>query len=548
MSACCPSLPEIASGSSADSQTGIQDHQPVRGENADCFMATANNPTGKHDDATENVKNRIDNTSIPVSASGKVDVTFKMQQFPAGSPGLRIPTDWSMTDSNTGAPVTFVAHPTDPITFTSSGATARLRGTFYGADLEKVFKVIVTASDGTEIDVRGYNFVGVINDAKNNIQLIHPLPGAIITSRFSLERVHPVTKVVKPHFGCDFAFGDKSVANVVAAADGEVVFTGFEDKGAGNYVKINHKNGNGTHLCTTVYMHLAKIFVAVGQKVPAGQAIGLEGNTGIGTGAHLHFECRLPNGTKVDPEPYIRGSVTSAAVTNPDNSADPTSLETKTNDAVLTPEAVQARQTCAPFGPGYPNDQTPVPAPVPTPPSADVFEQAWALTMDTEVIGWSATPPTNPDTLAGLIETKPQRRNCGYVNHPADPGGVTKFGIAQKFNKGISVDQVDYAKSRDAGYTSFWNGKKPSTLATTKPGSAIAVFNFGFLCGLGGVNTILNMANIDSLDDESSIDAICDAARDYLLGKVVADPGKQAFKNGWMARVEKVRMYCKSVL
>ena len=507
-------------------------------------MATANNPTGKHNDATGNVANKIDTNTIMPNAQGKVNVTFRMQKVDPSTPGLRTPTSWTMVDAATGAPWAVTG-----VTFTSNGDTATLVGTFTGADLGKTYKVVVAALDGTgEIDNRGYNFAATQSSPSDSIQFIHPLPGSRVTSRFSLARADPTgSGVIKPHGGCDFAYAGGATKDVLAAADGEVVFTGFEANGAGNYVKVKHLNASGKHLCTTVYMHLDKIYVAEGQKLPAGQAVGKEGNTGHGTGAHLHFECRLPNNTKIDPEPLIRGSLDVARQTNPDNSAVESSVETRTSDAVLTPENVEAKQSCAAFGPGYPNNQTAAPPPVTAPNSTDPYELAWALTMKTEVIGWTSTPPTEQDTLDGKIDTRPQRRACGYVDHPSDPGGVTKFGIAQRFNKSISVPTVDYTTSRNIGYSSFWNGKTPSSLVGTKPRTAIAVFNIGFLCGVGGANKIIANANIGSKNDLESLDAVCDAMREYLLGKVANDPGKAVFKNGWMARAETVRSYCKAV-
>lgn len=541
---CCPPSPAESRAAAADSGSDIQDHQPVRGETAECFMATATNPTGKHDDATDNVLNKIDTSTIMPNADGSVNVTFRMQSFPAGTAGLRTPTTWTMTDLATGA-----AWAVPGVTFTSNGATATLSGTFSDADSKKTYKVVVAASDGSEIDNRGYNFAASKSSASDSIQFVNPLPGGRVTSRFSLTRKHPVTGVVKPHGGCDFSTPGAATKDVVAAADGEVVFTGFEARGAGNYVKIKHLNASGKHLCTTVYMHLDKIYVTEGQKVPAGQAIGKEGNTGTGTAAHLHFECRLPNNSKIDPEPLIRGTLEVARQTDPSNQPVPGSVETRTSNAVLTPENVDAKQSCANFGPAYPNTETaePQPPPPPVTSSSDPFELAWQLTMETEVIGWGSTPPTLQSTLDGEIRNKTERRACGFVDHPNDPGGVTKFGIAQRFNKGVSVPEINYEKSRSLGYALFWNGKKPGNIAAAKPRTAIAFFNIGYLCGLGGLDTIIRNANITALNDVQSVDAICNSMRDYLLGKVAASPGKAAFQKGWMARVETVRSFCKSV-
>jgi len=541
MAGCCPKPPVVVQGAGADRATGIQDNQPLPGETADCFMATANNPTGMHHDATGNVANKIDTTSISLNSAGNVDTTFKLQSLPAGE--QRTPTSWSIRYAESTEIPTWSG-----VAFTSAGPTARLFGVFSAPNLGKTFKIVVSASDAAGlIDKRGYTFSPAIGSKSSSIQFIHPLPGSVVTSRFSIARLHPNDKIVKPHKGCDFAYKGGKLGPVLAAADGEVVFKGVEPRGAGNYIKIKHVNAAGEHLCTTVYMHLDTMLVAQNQKVIAGQVIGQEGNTGHGTGAHLHFECRLPNDTRIDPEPLIRGSLAVAQRTNADNSADPTSLETRTSDAVLTPENARARSGgCAPFGPGYPNtvDAVPITA---APATTDLFELAWALTMATEVIAWQATPPTDQEVSDGLISTKTQRRKVGYVNHPKDPGGETKFGIAQVFNKNIKVTDVKYQQARDAGYSSFWNGKRPSALAQDKPRTAIAIFNIGFLCGLGGANTILTRANISALSDVESVDAVCNSMKAYLLGKVEKAPSKAAFKAGWLRRVEQVRSYCKSL-
>jgi len=87
---------------------------------------------------------------------------------------------------------------------------------------------------------------------------------------------------------------------VLAAAPGKIIIAGWVS-GYGNYVAIDHGGG-----ISTGYGHLSQIFVAVGQDVQRGQALGASGNTGRSTGPHLIFEVRR-DGTPIDPNPFLGG-------------------------------------------------------------------------------------------------------------------------------------------------------------------------------------------------------------------------------------------------
>ena len=97
------------------------------------------------------------------------------------------------------------------------------------------------------------------------------------------------------HPGIDI--GILRVLTVRAAAPGRVVRVGtprgFE--GYGNLVAVNVGGGY-----LTLYAHLARWRVRVGQEVAAGQRIGVAGCTGWCTGTHLHFEVRY-RGYAVNP-------------------------------------------------------------------------------------------------------------------------------------------------------------------------------------------------------------------------------------------------------
>lgn len=75
---------------------------------------------------------------------------------------------------------------------------------------------------------------------------------------------------------------------IYAAFDGKVRVKQFERRGYGYYLVIRHVNG-----LETVYGHLSGFLVEENDFVHSGDPIGLAGNTGRSTGAHLHFETRF---------------------------------------------------------------------------------------------------------------------------------------------------------------------------------------------------------------------------------------------------------------
>jgi LysM repeat protein len=85
-----------------------------------------------------------------------------------------------------------------------------------------------------------------------------------------------------------------------AADSGTVTRVQYGRTGYGYNVIINHGGG-----IQTLYGHMSRIDVVVGQSVEKGEVIGAEGSTGRSTGPHLHFEVRI-NGTQVNPLGYIR--------------------------------------------------------------------------------------------------------------------------------------------------------------------------------------------------------------------------------------------------
>jgi LysM repeat protein len=92
----------------------------------------------------------------------------------------------------------------------------------------------------------------------------------------------------------------RAVGTPVKAADnGYIVAAGWSNDGYGNRIVINHGNGY-----QTLYGHLSKIFVKIGDSVGRGAEIGQMGSTGRSTGPHLHFEISK-NGVRINPISFL---------------------------------------------------------------------------------------------------------------------------------------------------------------------------------------------------------------------------------------------------
>lgn len=87
---------------------------------------------------------------------------------------------------------------------------------------------------------------------------------------------------------------------IVASTSGTVIFAGGNPGVSyGLYVIVRSSDG-----VETLYAHLSEIYVAQGQTVAQGEALGIVGCTGYCTGTHLHFEM-LVNGVRVNPLDYL---------------------------------------------------------------------------------------------------------------------------------------------------------------------------------------------------------------------------------------------------
>jgi len=512
---CCPSVTSSSPQSAQNSGQSGRESDILPGESAECYSARTGNMSGLQDDATANVLEKIANNSIPISASASTNVQFKLSE---GSTKTATSWTWIMAD---GSAVS------SNVQLTSSGLLA---GTFDSTTHGKSFSVIVTAKDssGTIIDSKGFSFSPTISDTKTGISLISPLPGAIVNSKFG-PRMHPIQQVMKCHTGIDMVYKPKKSGDVVAAADGEVIFAGGDRaSGYGLRVQIKHTTATGTHLCTTTYNHLEQLYVTAGQKVAAGQRVALEGTTGSSTGVHLHFEVKLPNGQFTDPEPLITGELTVAASTSPTGDAENT--YTTNNNGVLTESDVRAKIAgCPSFGSNYPGASADPSTTLPPMQSSDPFEIAFQVAMLSEVGSWYNS--SDSETIAGLIDTSSQRKKVGYVNDSADKGGATKFGVAQNSHPRLTISTIAQAEAKALYYNAYWLAGKCDILPLK---TAVAHFDACVNHGVGRGKQFLTAAGQD-------VDALLSARANFYAEIVAKNPSQAKFANGWNARLNKLR-------
>jgi murein DD-endopeptidase MepM/ murein hydrolase activator NlpD len=128
---------------------------------------------------------------------------------------------------------------------------------------------------------------------KSESGYLWPLSGYSRISSGYGGRYHPLTGRWKVHNGIDIPAPGGTP--IYATKSGTVVVSAYGSS-YGNYVSISHGGGN-----SSLYAHMSRRAVSVGQTVKQGQVIGYVGTTGSSTGNHLHFEIKV-NGARINPK------------------------------------------------------------------------------------------------------------------------------------------------------------------------------------------------------------------------------------------------------
>lgn len=125
-----------------------------------------------------------------------------------------------------------------------------------------------------------------------------PLKEIKVNSPFGMRRDPMNRKKNRMHNGLDLK---ARFENVYSMFPGTVIAASYSSSG-GYYVTVDYG------VCTCSFLHLSKIEVSKGQRVSAGQKIGVSGNTGKRTtGPHLHLSCKWSDtGKYFDPKVLLR--------------------------------------------------------------------------------------------------------------------------------------------------------------------------------------------------------------------------------------------------
>ncbi|HOU02382.1 MAG TPA: M23 family metallopeptidase [Bacteroidales bacterium] len=155
-----------------------------------------------------------------------------------------------------------------------------------------------------QVYLQSKSFDELIELAKRKEDMLKAVPAILPISNKDLKRtasgyglrIHPIYKIIKFHAGMDFTA--PTGTDIYATGDATVKAVVSAKRGLGNHVILDHGFGY-----ESIYAHMDKANVRVGQKVSRGDIIGFVGNTGTSVAPHLHYEIKL-NGNNVDPVNY----------------------------------------------------------------------------------------------------------------------------------------------------------------------------------------------------------------------------------------------------
>jgi murein DD-endopeptidase MepM/ murein hydrolase activator NlpD len=154
-----------------------------------------------------------------------------------------------------------------------------------------------------QVYVQSKSYDEVIKMALGKEKMLASIPSIMPVSNRDLKRtasgwgmrMHPIYRIPRFHYGMDFT---APVGTDIFVTGNGIVKEVGRNAGYGNTIIVDHGYGY-----ETLYGHLSRINVKVGQTVNRGDVIGFVGSSGASTAPHLHYEV-MKNGQKVNPQNY----------------------------------------------------------------------------------------------------------------------------------------------------------------------------------------------------------------------------------------------------
>lgn len=154
-----------------------------------------------------------------------------------------------------------------------------------------------------QVYVQSKSYEEVVKMALGKEKMLASIPSIMPVSNRNLKRtasgwgmrMHPIYRIPRFHYGMDFTA--PTGTDIFATGNG-IVKEVERNAGYGNIIVIDHGYGY-----ETLYGHLSKSKVKIGQTINRGDIIGFVGNSGASTSPHLHYEV-MKNGQKVNPQNY----------------------------------------------------------------------------------------------------------------------------------------------------------------------------------------------------------------------------------------------------
>lgn len=138
----------------------------------------------------------------------------------------------------------------------------------------------------------------------------------------------------------------------------------------------------------------------------------------------------------------------------------------------------------------------------------------------------------------------------GYVNHPSDPGGETKYGIAKKFFPNEDIKNLTVERATELYYEHYW---LPMNLeGIDEPELLLHVFDMGINAGTRRsikmlqklVDTvadgIMGPKTKTAVNEQSPlVEKFKEARREYYTSLAERKPSLKVFLKGWLSRVDR---------